>query len=162
MNTQAVADGNEAKEKRSENIRKILSSGTSDFIKGFLDSALAPHTHKHNPSLVDLLSLDIQQQKPLALANGLLAMSARKDFSGQLAEITVPTLIMSSTSDKAVPFSQSEAMASQIPVARLENIADAGHLTPMEQPAVCAERILNFMNSQHTMEVHHSLHKEMI
>ncbi|MBY0315316.1 MAG: alpha/beta fold hydrolase [Bdellovibrionales bacterium] len=162
MNTQAIGDSNDAKDKRSETLQKVLSSGTSDFIKGFLASALAPHTQKHNPSLVDRLSVSLQQQSPLSLAHGLLAMSARKDFSSQLTEITVPTLIVSSSNDQAIPFSQSEEMATKIPVARLENIADAGHLTPLEQPTICADRILNFMNSQRTMEVHHSLHKELI
>lgn len=162
MNTQAMGDSNEAKDKRSETLQKILSSGTSDFIKGFLASALGPHTQKFNPSLVDRLSVALQQQNPLSLAHGLLAMSARKDFSSKLPEITVPTLIVSSSTDQVIPFSQSEDMATKIPVARLENIADAGHLTPVEQPTICADRILNFMNSQRTMEVHHSLHKELI
>jgi pimeloyl-ACP methyl ester carboxylesterase len=74
----------------------------------------------------------IEAQKPEAIAAASLGMASRADFTGRIAEIPVPTLVITSTGDTLIPSDLSTPMAEAIPEARLEVIEGAGHLTNLE------------------------------
>ena len=57
------------------------------------------------------------------------------DQRDRVAEIDVPTLIVCGDQDRPTPPALSEDLHRMIPGSRLEMIADAGHLTNLEQPA---------------------------
>lgn len=59
---------------------------------------------------------------------------ARWDVRDELAEIAAPTLVISASEDPATPPSVGEALASGIPGARFEVLADAAHLANVERP----------------------------
>jgi pimeloyl-ACP methyl ester carboxylesterase len=69
----------------------------------------------------------------------------RKDSRETLGTIDVPVLVLVGEEDGLTPPSDSEAMAAAIPNARLERIAAAGHLLPLEQPDAVAERLVAFL-----------------
>lgn len=63
------------------------------------------------------------------------AIMARDDHRAELARLDQPVLVMCGREDRITPPALSEELAALIPGARLEWIDDAGHMTPLEQPA---------------------------
>jgi 3-oxoadipate enol-lactonase len=63
------------------------------------------------------------------------------DTSGRLGEISAPTLIVHGTEDGVLPYPNGELIASLMPAARLETLADVGHMFWWEQPEHSAELI---------------------
>jgi len=70
---------------------------------------------------------------------------ARQDGHARLAEITCPTLVVSCDQDRLRSVDEARALANGIPDARLEIMADCGHMTPLEQPNVLAELMLDWL-----------------
>lgn len=71
-------------------------------------------------------------------------LNTRVDLTAQLARIAVPTLVLGAADDQMVPFHHSEALAAEIPGARLEALP-TGHLSIYEAPARLVERVLGFL-----------------
>jgi 3-oxoadipate enol-lactonase len=67
------------------------------------------------------------------------------DVRSRLSEITVPTLVVVGALDAETPLGYSEALAHGIPGARLEVVADAGHLTNLEQPQPVNRLLAGFL-----------------
>ncbi len=65
----------------------------------------------------------------------LLAASLHNCF-GRLERIAAPTLIVHGARDRMIPVTNARMTAERVPGARLEILADAGHLYPTEEPAV--------------------------
>jgi pimeloyl-ACP methyl ester carboxylesterase len=103
--------------------------------KGLTSRALASSLH---PSLsTDRVLLDRLQA--MALANGkevfLRQLQTLRDSNAEdLQQLRCPVLIVASDQDRLRSVEESEEMAQQIAQARLEIIADCGHMTPMEKP----------------------------
>jgi pimeloyl-ACP methyl ester carboxylesterase len=57
-----------------------------------------------------------------------------KDYRGQLAGVTVPTLVVTGTLDKITPPALGEEIAALIPQSRYIAIEGAGHLSNLDQP----------------------------
>jgi len=66
---------------------------------------------------------------------------SRIDSRAFLKDIRVPTLVVSGDADRLISNEYSREMADLIPRAKLEIVAQCGHLTPMEQPEVLVEVI---------------------
>lgn len=63
-----------------------------------------------------------------------MALIGRPDSRPMLASIACPTLVLVGREDALTPLELSQEMASGIPKAKLEVIADCGHLSTMERP----------------------------
>jgi pimeloyl-ACP methyl ester carboxylesterase len=68
----------------------------------------------------------------------LTALRDRADSRDLLAGIAVPTTVICGAQDAITPPAEARAMADEIPGARYIEIAGAGHLSVMEQPAAFA------------------------
>ena len=77
----------------------------------------------------------------------LAAMRGRADSTDLLGKIAVPTLVVAGSDDALTPVGLHEDLAGKIPGARLEVIASAGHLTPLEQPDEFNRVAADFLNS---------------
>lgn len=71
----------------------------------------------------------------------LLALRDRADSRDLLAGISVPTMVICGSQDAITPPAGARAMAGAIPGARYIEIADAGHLSVMEQPGAFAQAV---------------------
>jgi 3-oxoadipate enol-lactonase len=69
------------------------------------------------------------------------------DLTGELAGISVPTLIITSDLDHKTPRSLSEQLKAGIPGATLVSIPDAGHLSSVEKPAEFAVVLDSFLKT---------------
>jgi len=75
------------------------------------------------------------------------AIMGRSDHRAALAQLAIPTLVLCGRENKVTPPALSEELAALIPGAQLAWIANAGHMTPLEQPAEIAERLGTLMKS---------------
>lgn len=66
----------------------------------------------------------------------------------EMAEIAVPVLLVFGDQDPLTPPHIGEYMRERIPGSRLEIIADAGHMSNLEQPAAFNESVLDFLLEQ--------------
>lgn len=84
------------------------------------------------PELVERVRGWIADQDAGAIAAAALGMAERADSTPDLAGIDVPTLVITSEQDRLIPPGVSSPMGEQIPGARLEVLAGAGHLSNLE------------------------------
>ena len=71
---------------------------------------------------------------PAAFIRQETALLDRDDHTPMLPEIRCPTLVIVGEADAITPVPMVRAMAAQIPGARLEIVADSGHLSTLERP----------------------------
>jgi 3-oxoadipate enol-lactonase len=129
-NTRAGVDDLAGRERRADLARRLREEGHA-----FLVESPPPLLSEGaSAELWDRVKAIIQAQKAEAIAAASLGMAARADFTERIAEIPVPTLIITSTGDTLIPSDLSRPMAEAIPDARLEVIEGAGHLTNLEAP----------------------------
>ncbi|XYI04083.1 alpha/beta fold hydrolase [Sorangium sp. So ce1128] len=90
-----------------------------------------------------------QGDRTVVLAHGFALSVARliwnADHRGDLAALTVPTLIVQAQEDVAVPVAVGEYLADRIPGARLAVIDGYGHLPHMSAPAAVNEALRQFL-----------------
>lgn len=127
-NTKAEADDEAAKERRRGLATRLRAEGNGFLVESPppLLSAGAP------PELLDRVKAIIAAQPADSIAAAALGMAERPDASKELAEITVPTLVISSSGDTLIPADATKPLADGIAGARYEFIPDAGHLSNME------------------------------
>lgn len=68
------------------------------------------------------------------------------DVASRLREIELPTLVLCGIDDQMTPPRYSQLLASTLGDARLKLIPGAGHMLPIEQPAVTAAEIDDFLS----------------
>lgn len=74
-----------------------------------------------------------------------MAIIGRKDARPNLGNITCPTLVVVGDRDKLTPPEVSEEIAAGISGARLEVVADCGHLTTLERPSAVTTLLMDFL-----------------
>jgi len=147
MDTRAAADTPEAAQKREETAQDVLESrNVRALVESMIPRLFARKTIAQRPERVAMLSEAMEHNTPRGVAGALRAMAIRPDRSDDLARIRVPTIVMVGEEDAITPPSEAMALADAIAGARLEVIADAGHLAPYENPAVANAVILRFLD----------------
>ncbi len=106
----------------------------------------------HDPSKI---TPDIFEgyQKPLQIENwdkALWQLTVASEESGlveRLAEITMPTLVITGDDDRIVPTEQSLRLADELPNAELKVIAQSGHLPHEEKPVEFMQAVTEFLST---------------
>jgi 3-oxoadipate enol-lactonase len=147
LNTRADADSEEGKAKRDDMIASVRSEGVGILESLMLHRLLAPTSLTSIPHLGERLRAMIQGHTEVGVVGALEAMKARNDATELLPHIDVPTLVVCGKEDQLIPLASSQALANAIPGAQFTVIADAGHLTPMEQPDATGRVIREFLES---------------
>jgi 3-oxoadipate enol-lactonase len=84
------------------------------------------------------------RQAMIDFASGIIS---RESVYEQIDAIRTPTLVVVGEKDVPTPPEKARHMASRIPGARLEVIADSGHLTTIEEPAAVNAALKAFLDS---------------
>ena len=106
----------------------------------------------HDPSKITQDIFD-GYQKPLQIANwdkALWQLTVASEESGlveRLAEITMPTLVITGDDDRIVPTKQSLRLADELPNAELKVIAQSGHLPHEEKPVEFMQAVTEFLST---------------
>ncbi|OVZ57622.1 alpha/beta hydrolase [Pigmentiphaga sp. NML080357] len=90
----------------------------------------------------------LERRTPEVFAAQIRALLARPDASAQLPRIACPTLVLCGREDTWSPLSRHEAMAAEIPGARLVAIEHSGHMTTMEQPGAVNDAFAQWLQAE--------------
>ena len=147
FSTRAGPDTPDGRENRFKTAEKIKQDGLGSFSKAVLLKLLGKTTLETKPAVIRQVT-NLMLANPLeGVADALLAMADRRDSTDLLATIKVPTLVVAGDQDSFIPTSEAEALARQIPGARLEVISRVGHLVNLEQPAAFQQVLERFLAS---------------
>jgi pimeloyl-ACP methyl ester carboxylesterase len=130
--TKSTGDGDEAKAGRAANIDRARTKGVEAVFEAMLPKVVGART---SDSTIAWLRSIAREQPVESVVAALEAMRDRPDRTNELATIAVPTRVVVGADDKVTPTSDAKAMADRIPVARLVEIAGAGHFTNLDDPA---------------------------
>jgi pimeloyl-ACP methyl ester carboxylesterase len=148
MDTRAGADTPEAAQKREESAQAVIAAGNpGPVIEAMIPRLFTKKTLDLHPERVEPVRAAMEKNTPRGIAGALRGMAIRPDRRGDLAAITVPTLVLVGDEDVITPPAEAQAMADAIKNASLAVIPDAGHLAPYEEPAAANAVIFRFLES---------------
>lgn len=139
VGTKAGADTPEGAAKRRATAAKVLAEGTAAIVEDMASKMLA--ASNHDGAMAQQVRALMAGATPQGLASALLGMADRPDATPRLAQIQVPTLVITGADDTLIPPSESEWLAKGIRGAELEIIPGAGHLVAFEQPEAFNRRL---------------------
>ena len=133
-NTRAGADSPESRANRRNMLAVVDREGPSGVARDMMPKLLGKTTHETKPDAEANVRRLIKQQSPIAIRSAIHRMMHRADSTALLAQVSVPTLVITGAEDEMIPVEESRRIASAIRGARLVIIPGAGHLANLEQP----------------------------
>ncbi len=127
-NTKAGADAAEGAEGRRKLAARLAEEGSWFLVEDPPPLLTAAAPEEMWARVASLLA----EQPASSIAAAALGMAERPDSTGDLAGISVPTLVITSDADTLIPQEVTAPMAEQIPGAELTVIPHAGHLSNLE------------------------------
>jgi pimeloyl-ACP methyl ester carboxylesterase len=134
------------KKSREEQAQRVLAEGMQFAVASISTNLLAQKTVTEKPEVVARVSDMVLHTDPHGAAAAQRGMAARRDYSDELANITVPTLIIAGREDGVRKPEDAEFIHGSIRGSQLVTIDDAGHLMNMEQPEVFNRALIDFLN----------------
>lgn len=144
-NTKAAPDTPEAKQGRDVLAAKARAKGASAVGAELVPKVLARLTRERQPEVVREVMQMIERQPIAGIVGALHALRERPDSTPVLGTIQVPALVIAGDDDQITPAAGLQEMARAIPGAEFVRIAEAGHLTPLENPAAFNAAVDGFM-----------------
>lgn len=144
-NTRADADSPDTRAGRAESIRLVEKRGTAALVDKMLPRLVGATTRRDRPDVVAAVRGRGAAQPADGVVAGLKALRDRTDSTPDLANITVPTLVIAGAEDELIPPAVSRAMADAIPGAEFVTLPGCGHLSPVESPAAFAAAVREFL-----------------
>ena len=134
------------KKARADQAQRALAEGMQFAVASISRNLLAEATLREKPEVVESVRDMVLRTDPRGAAAAQNGMAARRDYSDELAKITVPTLIIAGREDGVRKPEDAEFIHRGIRGSQLVTIDEAGHLMNMEQPEIFNEAILGFLN----------------
>jgi pimeloyl-ACP methyl ester carboxylesterase len=145
MVTRAGADDEAGRERRLTLAREVMITGPQLVTDAFSRILFSSRAGDETAELRELVGRIMAGNSSRGMAGGLLAMRERPDFSGRLAEFTLPALVIGAEDDMAIPPEESRLLAAGLPDARLAIVPGAGHMACMENPVVVNRELHSFL-----------------
>jgi 3-oxoadipate enol-lactonase len=144
--TRAVADNDEGRAMRLKMAAHVAEWGAAKVADAMEPKLFAEVTRSQRPDLVAATRRVITDTNVRAIAAAQLGMAARVDSTLLLADINVPTLILVGEHDVLSTRDEMSGLADKIPNAKFVEIAGAGHMAPVEDPAAVTVTLLSFLS----------------
>jgi len=144
INTQARPDTPEASERR----RALTARAQAGEYHAILDELFPIFVHpsrRDDASLRQLVRDMGDDVGPEAFVRQQTAVIGRADSRPTLATIACPALVLSGDTDNTIPNSLSVEMADGIPGAKLEILANCGHLPQVEATEATIEALVEWL-----------------
>lgn len=147
VSTRPVADDIHERAKRSEFLA-ALDKGLVDEVRDDLFNMLvAGDEEKLSHSCKkDILSLT-KDVSPIALTSAILAITQRKDYTFQLKNMKIPTLVIGAQHDRITHPRHTEIMARQLPNCYKSIKMNCGHLVNMEKVQAFNAHLVDFLQN---------------
>lgn len=118
-------------------------------VGGVVNVLLSSRTRTEDPEAVDLVRESLMRADRRMLRNAIASISlGREDLTHLLDRITIPTLVVTGRDHVGFTPEQARAAAQLLPNGRMEVVADAGYLVPLEAPEVTASLVREFWAAQ--------------
>lgn len=146
LDTRMNADTEGARENRLKVAHQALESGSSEVVAAMALTTLAPSTRQGRPEVVEYMQRLIEDQTGGGVAWSQRAMAARPDRTEVIAGLHQEILVIVGEQDEISPPEVMTQIAHTAQRGLVEVISDAGHMTPVEQPGVVAQRINTYLD----------------
>ena len=144
-NTRAGADSPESRANRRNMLALVDREGPSGVARDMIPKLLGKTTHETRPDVEATVRRLIKQQSPIAVRSAIHRMMHRSDSTPLLAQVSVPTLVITGAEDEMIPVEESRRIASAVRGAKLVIIPGAGHLANLEQPEAFNAALTGFL-----------------
>lgn len=144
--TRAAADTTLAFDRRTDQQDQVARVGTTALIETLLAGLLSDHTRSTRLDLVEKVRR-LMANPPAGFIGALEAMKHRPDATGELASITVPTLVIVGEDDALSPPDVARDMHERIKGSELAALPRAGHLSNLEAPEKFNAAIAGFLST---------------
>jgi 3-oxoadipate enol-lactonase len=144
--TKSGADNNEGKLKRAATVKQINSGEFEAFIESFVRNCFAEKFVKENYSEYREIVERSKKFSPVGVKGCLLAMAGRTDTTENLSKISLPALLICGSEDGLTPPDVMMSVADKIPNSKFVLVEGAGHMTPVEKPAIVNKAIRSFLH----------------
>lgn len=150
--TRAAADTPESARVRRDSAERVLREGPGFLADGMIEKLFAPKTGRaaRREEFIEATRQTILNTPPVGIAAALRGMAQRADVTGLLPDIDVPTLVVCGQYDAISTVDEMRNIAARIPAARFVEVPNAGHMAPLENPAVVNEAIRSFLETRST------------
>ena len=146
--TKASPDAEPARANRERIAQAVLADDREVLVKEVLPALIGPTTEQRRAMVFGRVKGLVQSAPPKAVAWAQRAMAARPDSFGTLGALKAPALVLAGEEDELTPPADAEAMARTMPGGRVEVIAQAGHLTAVEQPEAFNTAVARFLSAE--------------
>ncbi|WP_224705357.1 alpha/beta fold hydrolase [Devosia aquimaris] len=130
---------------RRAEVTRSRAQGMDGYIHDAWDRLVAP-VNAGNQSLRDTIVAMARDAGPDCLAAQAEVAIQRADSRPRLGSIAVPTLILAGADEQICPLDAHQELASGIAGARYFTIPDAGHFSPLENPAAVARHMRDWLS----------------
>jgi pimeloyl-ACP methyl ester carboxylesterase len=145
--TNCMGDSKKTIEKRLNSIDTINEKGVKKYAEESLKNLFAPESFTTKVTEIAAVKEMIVNTSEESLAKTLMALSIREETCSLLHYIKVPTLILVGEYDIITPLEAATVMNEKIINSKLHIIADAGHLSNMENPTEFNHQLVKFFAS---------------
>jgi pimeloyl-ACP methyl ester carboxylesterase len=145
VDTRAAADTDEARSNRLKMAENIHAWGSARVAEMMGPKLFAAGRFEENPAIVQELRQVVASTSPDAIACAQRGMTTRPDMASFLPSIRVPTLVIAGVEDALTPASEAREFAAKIANSQYVEIADAGHMTTMENPQAVSDAMVKFV-----------------
>ncbi len=146
LNTGAFPRRPEEIESRGRLVKIALSQGMAALAAEWLPPMMARSATRDRRLIMQRLTRMVENQTPASFAAQVQALLDRPDAEPLLPTIRVPTLLLCGSEDTWSPLAQHAYMQRMIEGSILVEVADAGHMAPIEQPLAVAEALREHLN----------------
>lgn len=143
--TRAEADTPDAQEGRVRMQRMAREHGAAAVAETLVPRLLGKTTLESRPAVVAGVRAAIERAKPASIVAALECLRTRPDSLPGLGFIAVPTLVVVGDEDVLTPVTVHETLRARIPRAELVVVAQAGHLSNIEQPEAFNASVAAFL-----------------
>ncbi|MEM6328848.1 MAG: alpha/beta hydrolase [Planctomycetota bacterium] len=141
IDTRAAADDEQTRNMRLHVARHVMEWGAERVAEAMLPKLFSADALRDRADLVERTVAVISGADPRAIAAAQIGMAARPDMRGLLPTIDVPAAVIVGEDDAISTPAEMRAMADAMPNARYTEVAGAGHMAPVEEPAAVAEAL---------------------
>ncbi len=145
--TRAQADSVEMARGRQLMAQQVEQDGMQGVADTMISKLFAADALEQQAGVVNSIRTLIDRMDPQGVAAAQRGMAERRDFSDRLNEIELPTLAVCGQQDAITTCAEMRSMAEILPNGQFAEIAYAGHLAPLEQPAAVNAAIRRFVQT---------------
>jgi pimeloyl-ACP methyl ester carboxylesterase len=145
--TRAGADSEQARAGREQMLATVKAQGTHGVAEAMLPKLLGATTRSRRSEVVDHVRRLIERQTSEGVAAAIVRLRDRPDSTALLRDVGVPALVIVGEEDEVTPPKESEAMQSALQDARLERIAEAGHLSCVENAQAFNAALASYLSA---------------